>query len=146
MTPPAVASAVVALGRHLAGEPFRVPLEVPGRDVRLLVPRAIYFAYTGEGDLDYIGKVDRAAPGTAEGRLREHLRTSRRKRRVWRWLWVVPIADTLTPAQLLELERTLITLRSPPANVQHVRGACCTSSIRRVPTFRSVPDKEPRSD
>jgi hypothetical protein len=36
---------------------------------------------------------------------------------------VVPIADTMTAAELLELEQAVIRTYQPPGNVQHAKAA-----------------------
>ena len=86
------------------------------------VHEAIYLAYTRDRKLHYAGKVDRRNRGTVAQRIREHTRSSRRKRIAWRTLWIVPIADTLTGAALTELERAAIRAFQPPGNVQHAKG------------------------
>jgi len=116
--PQAVAETVAAAGACLAGAPRRHDLGsavIPA----VTAAKALYFAYARDGQLHYIGKVDRADPGGAGQRLREHLRTSRRKQRAWRILWVVPLAEWTDPHALLRLERELIRRWRPPANVQH---------------------------
>ncbi|HXH33023.1 MAG TPA: GIY-YIG nuclease family protein [Plantibacter sp.] len=120
---PAVEYTSARLGPNSAGTPFRVSLDAPGADVLLAAPRAIYIAYTRDGQLHYIGKVDRRAGKAVAARLREHTRSSGRKRSAWRWLWVVPIAATMSARNVLELERNLIRLYQPPGNVQHARIA-----------------------
>lgn len=113
-----VRTAARAAGTALAEDPFPVALDVPGRDVRLNVSRALYLAYTAAGELHYIGKVDRDR-GATGARLREHLRSSLQKRRAWRWLWVIPVTDALSSRELLALEARLIAAYRPPGNVQH---------------------------
>jgi hypothetical protein len=115
----AVESAVRAAGRNLAGEPFRVPLDIPGAMPRLAVARAVYLAFAAGGELHYIGKVDRPATSAAARRLAEHLRVSSTKRSVWRWLWIVPLRPEMSQSDLLAFERSLITSHRPPGNVQH---------------------------
>ena len=119
----AAVSYVTRLAGDHAGEPYRVSLDTPGADGRLALPRAIYLAYTRERKLHYAGKVDRGNRGTVAQRLREHTRASRRKRTAWRSLWVVPIADTMTASELLQLERAVIRTYHPPGNVQHASAA-----------------------
>ena len=119
----AAVSYVTRLAGDHAGEPYRVSLDTPGADPRLALPRAIYLAYTRDRQLHYAGKVDRRNRGTVAQRLREHTRSSRRKRTAWRSLWVVPIADTMTGAKLLELERAVIRTYQPTGNVQHAKAA-----------------------
>lgn len=122
MRPREVDATVRAAGRQGEGRPYRVPLDVAGAQVQVTVSRCIYLAYARDGELHYIGKVDRAS-GSAGERLREHLRTSARKRRAWRSLWVVPLSDSMSVADLLALERSLIHAHRPVGNVQHVRQA-----------------------
>ena len=109
------------LGRAAGGEPLRVSLDAPRAEQLLSLPRAIYMAYTRDGQLHYVGKVDRRSRTAVAARLREHTRSNRRKRTAWRWLWAVPIAQTVPAATVLEIERTLIRLYGPPGNVQHAR-------------------------
>ena len=116
-------SYVTRLAGDHAGEPYRVSLDTPGADAPLALPRAIYLAYTRDRQLHYAGKVDRSNRGTVAQRIREHTRSSRRKRGAWRTLWIVPIDDTLTGAELLELERAVIRTFQPPGNVQHAKAA-----------------------
>lgn len=115
----AAVSYVIRLAGDHAGEPYRVSLDTPGADRPLALPRAIYLAYTRDRQLHYAGKVDRRNRGTVAQRIHEHTRTSRRKRSAWRTLWIVPIADALTAAELLALERAVIRTYQPPGNVQH---------------------------
>lgn len=77
--------AVELSGKYVVGELYRLSLDVPGSDVRLGVPRALYLAYARDGSLHYVGKVNRQA-GSVGQRLREHTRASARKRTAWRWL------------------------------------------------------------
>jgi hypothetical protein len=112
-------SYVTRLAGEHADEPYRVSLDTPGGDAPLALPRAIYLAHTRDRQLHYAGKVDRRNRGTVAQRIREHTRSSRRKRTVWRTLWIVPIADTMPSAELLELERAVIRTFQPPGNVQH---------------------------
>jgi hypothetical protein len=118
---PAVSLVTRLAGNH-AGEPYRVSLDTPGADLHLRLPRAIYLAYTRDRQLHYTGKVDRRNQGTVAQRLREHTRSSRRKRTVWRWLWIVPIADTMTAAGIAEIERAVIRTYRPAGNIQHARA------------------------
>lgn len=118
----AAVSYVIRLAGDHAGEPYRVSLDTPGAGASLALPRAIYLAYTRDRQLHYAGKVDRRNRGTVAQRIREHIRSSRRKRTAWRTLWVVPIADTFTGAELLELERTVIRTLQPRGNVQHAKA------------------------
>jgi len=115
-------SYVTTLAGESAGEPYRVSLDTPGAEIQLVTSRAIYLAYTRDRKLHYAGKVDRRNRGTVAQRIREHTRSSRRKRIAWRTLWIVPIADTLTGAALTELERAAIRAFQPPGNVQHAKG------------------------
>jgi hypothetical protein len=108
-------------GEH-AGEPYRVSLDTPGAELLLVSPRAIYLAYTCDGRLHYAGKVDRRNGGAVAERLREHARSSGRKRRAWRTLWVIPLTGTITGADVAELERTVIRVFVPPGNVQHAKA------------------------
>lgn len=117
MTPAAVSAAARPAGRHLLAEPMRVTLDVPAAH-GIVAPKAIYLAFSRDGALHYIGKVDRAA-GHAGQRLGEHLHTSLRKRRTWRTVWVVPLAAAMTPTELVATERALIRCYRPPGNVQH---------------------------
>jgi hypothetical protein len=112
-------SFVIRLAGDDAGEPYRVSLDTPGAEARLLSTRALYLAYTRDRKLHYAGKVDRRNDGAVAARIREHTRSSRRKRAAWRSLWVVPVADTMTGAELLALERAVIRTFEPPGNVQH---------------------------
>lgn len=121
MTPAEVAVAVRAAGRHLLADPARVALDVPSAH-GIVAPRAIYLAFARDGTLHYIGKVDRAA-GTAGHRLNEHLRTSLRKRRTWRAVWIVPLKATMESSELVAMERALIRCYRPPGNIQHAAAA-----------------------
>ena len=121
MIPAAVSAAARAAGRHLLSEPLRVTLDVPAAH-GIVAPKAIYLAFSRDGALHYIGKVDRAA-GHAGQRLGEHLRISLRKRRTWRTVWVLPLAATMPPADLLATERALIRCYRPPGNIQHAAAA-----------------------
>jgi hypothetical protein len=118
----AAVSYVTRLAGDHAGKPYRVSLDTPGADAPLADPRAIYLAYTRDGQLHYAGKVDRRNRGTVAQRIREHTRLSRRKRTAWRTLWIVPIADTKPSDELLELERAVIRSFQPPGNVQHAKA------------------------
>lgn len=118
MSPAEVEAAVRAAGRHLSGAPSRVALDLPAPRPQLRIARAVYLAYTRAGELHYVGKVDRVN-GTASARLSEHLRTSIRKRRAWRTVWIVPLAGDMTTFELVALERSLIHRYAPPGNVQH---------------------------
>lgn len=118
MIPAEVKEAARAAGRHLSGQPVHVALDVPAARPQLLVPRAIYLAYTRAGELHYVGKIDRAT-GTAGARISEHLRSSPRKRRAWRTVWLVPLSSALPVDELMKLERALIHRYSPAANYQH---------------------------
>jgi hypothetical protein len=120
---PEVAYLTSRIGSSQAGEPIRVSLDAPGADVLLALPRAIYLAYTRDGRLHYVGKVDRKTTRAVSARLREHTRESRRKRTAWRWLWVVPLPAEMDVVDVLELERTLIGVYQPPGNVQHARAS-----------------------
>jgi hypothetical protein len=117
----AVAYVIRLAGDH-AGEPYRVSLDTPGAEIQLVTPRGIYLAFARDRKLHYAGKVDRRNRGTVAQRIREHTRASRRKGNAWRTLWIVPIDDTLTGAELLELERAVIRTFQPPGNVQHARA------------------------
>jgi hypothetical protein len=117
VTPAEVAGAARAAGRHLLAEPKQVPLDLPTAH-GIVAPKAIYLAFARDGALHYIGKVDRAA-GHAGQRLEEHLRTSPRKRRTWRTVWVVPLAAGMTAGELQATERALIRCYRPPGNIQH---------------------------
>lgn len=121
MIPAEVVAARRAAGRHLLTEPMRMALDVPAAH-NIVAPKAIYLAFARDGELHYIGKVDRAA-GTAAERLNEHLRSSLRKRRAWRFVWVVPLAPAMPPAELMAMERALIRCYRPPGNVQHAAAA-----------------------
>lgn len=115
---------VTRLAGDNAGEPYRVNLDTPGAELRLLSRRAIYLAFTRDRQLHYVGKVDRLERrGTIAQRIREHTRTSGRKRYAWRTLWIVPIHDTTSANELLELERAVIRTFQPPGNVQHAKAA-----------------------
>jgi len=120
--PVAVQEAAQAAGRHMLAEPVRIALDLSGDRGGLLVARAVYLAYTRDGKLHYVGKIDRAT-GTARSRIGEHLRCSRRKRAAWRSLWVVPLDAQMSPSDVLSLERSLIRAHRPPGNVQHSRAA-----------------------
>jgi hypothetical protein len=110
---------VLRLAGDHAGEPYRASLDAPAAEARLVDARGIYLAYTRDRKLHYVGKVNRRNRGAVAQRVREHTRASRRKRSAWRLIWVVPIADTMTGAELLELERSVIRTFEPPGNVQH---------------------------
>ena len=84
-----------------------------------MVSRALYLAYARRGELHYVGKVDRVQGVGAATRVDEHLRSSRRKREAWRWVWVVPIAAEMPVRELLNLERMIISVYRPPGNTQH---------------------------
>lgn len=118
-----VDSAARAAGRYLAGEPFRVPLDTAAASRVPMVGCAIYLAVDARGVVDYIGKVDRRGSSGVATRLAEHLRQSRRKRQVWRWLWVVPLTAEITAVEIAALERSLIRAFRPLGNVQHARAA-----------------------
>lgn len=115
-------SYVTRLAGVHAGKLRRVSLDTPGADLQLVASRAIYLAYTRDRQLHYVGKVNRRNRGTVAQRIREHTRSSRRKRTAWRTLWIVPIADTLTGTELVDLERAVIRTFQPPGNVQHSKG------------------------
>jgi hypothetical protein len=115
-------SYVTRLAGDHAGEPRRVSLDTPGAELQLVASRAIYLAYTRDRQLHYAGKVNRRNRGTVAQRIREHTRSSRRKRTAWRTLWIVPIADTLTGAELVEIERAVIRTFQPPGNVQYAKA------------------------
>jgi hypothetical protein len=115
-------SFVLRLAGVNAGEPYPVRLDTPGAQLALKSPKAIYLAYDRGRGLHYIGKVNRRNRGTVAQRVREHTRTSLRKRSAWRTLWIVPIADNLTGAELLELERVAIRTFEPPGNIQHAKA------------------------
>lgn len=121
MTPTAVREAAQAAGRHLVGPPIHITVDVP--DWRTVhIARGVYLAYARDASLNYVGKVDRAG-GTVTARITEHLRTSRRRRDVWRSVWVVPLDADMLTADLLGLERSLIRRHRPPGNVQHAGPA-----------------------
>lgn len=122
MRPAAVEEAARAAGRHVMAPPVRVSLDLPADRCELLVPRAIYLAYTRDEVLHYVGKVDRAR-GTALARLGEHLQASRRKQSAWRTLWVVVLGPTMPVKEIVTLERALIRAHRPISNVQHTRAA-----------------------
>jgi hypothetical protein len=103
-------------------EPSPARPQPPGAELLLVSPRAIYLAYTSDGRLHYAGKVDRRNGGAVAERLREHARSSGRKRRAWRTLWVIPLTGTITGADVAELERTVIRVFVPPGNVQHAKA------------------------
>jgi hypothetical protein len=115
----AAVSFVIRLAGDQAGQPYRVDLDTPGAGPQLSSRRAIYLAYTRDRRLHYAGKVDRQNRGAVAQRIREHTRSSRRKRNAWRFLWVVPLSDTMSGAELIALERGLIRSFVPPGNVQH---------------------------
>ena len=119
----AAVSYVIRLAGQYAGEPCRVSLDTPGAELQLVDSRAIYLAFTSDGQLHYIGKVNRHNRGAVAQRIREHTRSSRRKRTAWRTLWVVPINDTLAGTDLGELERSAIRAFQPQGNVQHAKAA-----------------------
>ena len=118
----AAVSYVIRLAGDHAGEPRCVSLDTPGAELQLVASRAIYLAYTRDRQLHYAGKVNRRNRGTVAQRIREHTRSSRRKRTAWRMLWIVPIAETLTGAELVQLERAVIRTFQPPGNVQHAKA------------------------
>jgi hypothetical protein len=118
----AAVSYVARLAGEHAGEARRVSLDRPGAELQLVASRAIYLAYTRDRQLHYAGQVNRRNRGTVAQRIREHTRSSRRKRIAWRTLWIVPIADTLTSTELVELERAVIRTFQPPGNVQHAKA------------------------
>ena len=118
MIPSSVTQTLISAGRHATGPPQRVSLDLDVAPVDVTPRQAIYLAFARDGTLHYIGKVDRAA-GTVGARLREHLRTSKRKRSCWRTLWIVPLRN-IGSDQLLALERGLIKRYEPPGNTQHV--------------------------
>lgn len=118
MIPAAVDEAARAAGRHLLAAPVRVALDLHADRTALAVARAIYLAFARDGELHYVGKIDRAT-GTAHARLGEHLRTSSRKRSAWRTVWIVPLAASMPAPEVLTLERSLIRAHRPVGNVHH---------------------------
>ncbi len=116
----AVKAAEAAVGKHVARPPFRLALDAPLVGLGG-VERALYLAMTAAGELHYVGKVDRRQGGSVAGRLSEHLRSSRRKRRAWRWLWVIPISPTMERQGAHGRRATLISQFRPPGNCQHAK-------------------------
>jgi hypothetical protein len=116
-------AAVRATGTSAAGAPYRVSLDTPGASRQVIAARGIYLAYTAAGELHDIGKVDRSGQRGAAARLAEHLSASRRKRTVWKWLWIVPVANEMRPSDLVGLERALILACRPVGNIQRAPAA-----------------------
>lgn len=118
MIPATVSQSASAAGRYLAGAPRRASLDLPRDRGALSVATAIYFTYTRDGVLHYIGKADRHS-GTVGSRIAEHLRTSTRKRSAWRTVWIIPLHNEIGSDRLLAFERALIRTYRPIANIHH---------------------------
>src|ERR1700753_214639 len=72
-------------------------------DVIPVVGCALYVVLDGAFEILYVGKVQRPGRDGVRKRINEHIRDPRRWSR-WKWLWIIPLDETISGGDLAALK------------------------------------------